>query len=59
MTGCIIASDVDYWIKVWQVGSAFLGRGHNLLDTNGSALVRHQLSLTSITPQWLLDNIML
>ena len=40
MTGCIIASDIDYWIKVWQVGSAFLGRGHNLLDTVSSALVR-------------------
>ena len=38
--GSFLATDVDFWVKLFQVQAASLGKGHLMTDVGGAALVR-------------------
>lgn len=37
--GSVMATDVDFWVKLFQLGVGVAGKGHGLIDVGGAALV--------------------
>jgi transcription factor C subunit 6 len=43
--GSLLATDVDFWVKLFQIQAASLGKGHFMIDVGGAAMVSLFLKL--------------
>jgi transcription factor C subunit 6 len=50
--GSLLATDVDFWVKLFQMQAASLGKGHFMMDVGGAALVS---LVYNVREQWLRD----
>jgi transcription factor C subunit 6 len=39
--GTLISTDVDFWVKMFQLQPATFGKGHLMVDVGGAAMVRY------------------